>query len=322
MNATMYIGREAFVPAETREQAKALFARSVERVEVETHSFCNRRCDYCPNSSGDRLGENKRIPEDIWRLLLANLREIDFAGSVILTSYNEPLADPMILQRIREVREHLPRAGIGIFTNGDYLRAGSFPDLATAGLNYLHISIHTSPGEKFNKIVALNQIAKLVKRIDAAVQFHSLRKNELVAATVPHDKMAIEIRAVNYWKRGQDRGGLLDGFPSQPARTLPCHYPFAHFHMGFQGNVVPCCNVRSDSEAHKPYRYGNLRDFGSIFEAYAGRIAAAWRRHLISFEPKDDPCRTCSVGFMTMVPKELKKMRAAWEQHVRDRAVE
>lgn len=101
----MYIGSEAFTPATDRESAKALFARSVERIEVETHSYCNRRCDYCPNTVGDRLGANQRMAGDIWFLLLSNLREIDYAANFIFTSYNEPLADKIILQRIREARE-------------------------------------------------------------------------------------------------------------------------------------------------------------------------------------------------------------------------
>ncbi len=317
----MYIGKEAFVPATDRQTAKALFARSVERVEVETHSYCNRRCDYCPNAVGDRRVENKRIPDDIWYLLLSDLREIEYAGGFILTSYNEPLADRMILQRIREVREYLPRAGTGIYTNGDYLTPDYLAELATAGLGYMHISIHTRPGDKYNDIYALNHIAKLVRRIKTPVHFQSLEPNEFIVARVPHKTMEIEIRAVNYWQHGTDRGGLLQSFPAHPARTLPCHYPFAHFHMGFEGTIVPCCHIRSDAEAHKPYRYGNVRDFGSVFEAYASRIAAQWRRHLISFEAKQGPCRTCTAGFMSQDPEALNKFEGAWERHVRDNAL-
>ncbi len=143
----MYIGPEAFTPALDRESAKALFARSVERIEVETHSYCNRRCDYCPNAVGDRLGENKRLPDDLWFLLLENLREIDYASNFIFTSYNEPLSDRIILQRIREAREHIPRARTMIYTNGDYLKPAYLAELAQAGLDYVHISIHTRPGQ-------------------------------------------------------------------------------------------------------------------------------------------------------------------------------
>ena len=72
----MYIGKEAFEAITEREASKRLFQQTVQRIEVETHSYCNRRCDYCPNAIGDRLGENQRMADDLWFLLLDNLREI------------------------------------------------------------------------------------------------------------------------------------------------------------------------------------------------------------------------------------------------------
>ena len=317
----MYIGKEAFSPARDRQSAKELFARSVQRIEVETHSYCNRRCDYCPNAAGDRLGENRRMDDEIWFLLLDNLREIGYASNFIFASYNEPLADRIILQRIREAREYLPQARLMIYTNGDYLNPAYLAELTEAGLDYLHISIHTSPGERYGEVPALNHIAQLVKRMDTAVHFQQLKAGEFIVAKMPHEKMEIEIRAINYWQHGTDRGGLIDGIAVRPDRTMPCHFPFAHFHMGYTGTVVPCCHIRSDSESHRSYRYGNLHDHGSIFEIYAGQVATDWRRHLVSFNPKMDPCRTCSVGFLSQDPKVFEQVRRAWEMHVRNESV-
>lgn len=312
----MYIGRESFVPAANREMAKELFARSVDRIEVETHSYCNRRCDYCPNAGGSRLGANTRMPDELWYLLLSNLREIDYAAAFILTSYNEPLADRMILQRIREVREYLPRAGTGLFTNGDYLNPEYLAEIAEAGLGYMSISIHTPPGGTYDDVDALNRIAEVIRRIGTPVHFQSLKPNEFIFAQVPHATMQIDVRAVNYWLHGSDRGGLLDGFSDRPVRALPCHSPFSLFHMGFDGTVVPCCNIRGDLEAHAPYRYGNLRDFGSIFEAYASRVATEWRRHLVSTQAKEGPCRHCT--FLSHDPNVPDDVSDAWATHVRE----
>jgi hypothetical protein len=86
--------------------------------------------------------------------------------------------------------------------------------------------------------------------------------------------------------------------------------------------VVPCCHIRSDSEARRPYRYGNVLDYGSIFQIYASRIATEWRRHLISFEGKEGPCRTCSAGFMTQDPKALATVREARERFVKNETLE
>ena len=178
----MYIGKEAFEAITEREASKRLFQQTVQRIEVETHSYCNRRCDYCPNAIGDRLGENQRMADDLWFLLLDNLREINYRGNFIFTSYNEPLADRMILQRIREAREHLPQARLMIYSNGDYLDRAYLADLAASGLNYLHVSIHTRPGDKYGDVPALNHIAKLVKRTGGSVSYKTLRPNEFIVA--------------------------------------------------------------------------------------------------------------------------------------------
>lgn len=314
---SMYIGKEAFFPADNREAAKELFARSVERIEVETHSYCNRRCDYCPNAVGDRLGENVRIPDDIWSTILANLTEIDYKERFVFTSYNEPLADRAIVQRIREVRRALPLARTMIYTNGDYLDSNYLAELADAGVHYLHISIHARPGSGYSDLAALNHIAKIVKRMGVTVRFRHWKAGEYLIAQVPHHSMDISVRAVNFLQHGTNRGGLLSGIGTpQVERTHPCHFPFAHFHIGFEGTVVPCCHIRSDLDAHRQYQYGNLREFGSIFEAFASGIATKWRRHLISLEPKADPCKTCSVGFVSLDPKVMDRVQQAWERHV------
>jgi hypothetical protein len=318
----MYLGRESFVPQLDRASAKELFRRNVRRIEIETHSYCNRRCAYCPNVVGDRLGDNKRMADDIWWLVLENLKEVDFDANFILNSYNEPLADRIILDRIRETRAMLPKARTMIYTNGDYLTPAYVEELAKAGLQYMHVSIHMGTDDKYSDIYALDRISEVTTRMGIPAKYTSLKSREFVFARAPHKSIDIEIRAINYWKHGTDRGGLLSGFGEHAARTAPCHFVFSHFHIGFEGMVVPCCHIRSDTEAHRPYRYGNVRDYGSIFQVYAGRIATEWRRHLISFEEKEGPCRTCTAGFMTQDPKALSVVRNAWERYVKNETLQ
>lgn len=312
----MYIGQDAFLPARTRDEAKILFAKSVARVEVETHSYCNRRCDYCPNVVGDRLGDNKRMPEHLWQMLLDNLSEIDYAHNLVFTSYNEPLADRIILERVAQARQMLPRARLLIYSNGDYLDADYLQALAEAGLNYLHVSIHTRPGAVYAEVPALNNIYKLGRRIKRPMQFTALKPGQFIVAKVPHPRIEIEVRAINYWTHGTDRGGLIEGGRQATGRTLPCFFPFSHFHVGFEGTVVPCCHIRSDSPVHEAYRYGNLAEFGSIFAAYASRAATQWRRALISPETKKSPCDTCTVAFLSDKPEVLAQTEQIWRQRV------
>lgn len=313
----MYVGKEVFQEQLDREKAKELFYKSVGRVEIETHSFCNRRCNYCPNVSGDRLSENKRISPQHWQKILANLAEIDYKRNLVFQSYNEPLADRNIIECISQARAACPKSRIMIYTNGDYLDEEYLEELSYAGLNYMHVSIHTRYNGKYSEVDSLNLISKLIKRTNCDISFKSFMPNQHIIANIPHDHIEIDVRAINFFDQGNNRGGLVDAVPTPPVRTAPCHFPFAHFYVGFSGNVIPCCHVRSDVDAHAHYLWGNLSEYDSIFQAWASEQGAQWRRHLISLEPKKSPCDTCSASFLSNDPKVLNQVKLAWERHVK-----
>lgn len=312
----MHVGADVFTAWPDRASAKVVFSRSVSRIEVETHSYCNRRCNYCPNVAGDRLGENKRMRAEHWEMILGDLAEISFAGNLVFTSYNEPLADRAILDRIREARRALPRARLLVYSDGDYLDGAYLDELGEAGLHYLHISVHTRYNGRYSEVDALDLIAKLIRRVSRPIRYKRLVANEFILAQIPHPVMEIEVRAINFQRHGIDRAGLVQLERKPPTRTAPCHFVFAHFHVGFSGNVVPCCHVRSDSEAHAGLRYGNLDEFGSIFQAWAGSAGAAWRRELITSLPKRSPCDRCAVAFLGGGSAELEQARQIWMRHV------
>ena len=261
----MQFGQTAFNPITDREVAKRYFASTVGRVEVETHSYCNRRCSYCPNVVGDRLGENVRMEETVWRMVLDNLAEIGFSKNFVMNSYNEPLADRAILDRIREARAAMPNARLMIYTNGDYLDPEYIEALAEAGLNYMHISIHMRKDDKYSDIYAINRMLEISVRAGIAARIRTVRSNEYIIAAMPHPHLEIETRAINFMRNGTDRGGLLPDMTPAAKRTAPCFFPFAHFHIGFSGNIVPCCHIRSDRPEHEEYLIGNLSEYGSIF---------------------------------------------------------
>ena len=317
----MYLGAEVFQPQLDRESAKAVFAKSVGRVEVETHSYCNRRCNYCPNVVGDRLGENKQMRPEHWQMVLGNLAEIGFSQNLVFTSYNEPLADPAIVDRLREARVALPKSRLMVYTNGDYLDEAYLARLAEVGLDYMHVSIHTRLNGAYSEVDALDLIARLVRRLKTPIRYKQLKAGQFIVAQIPHPRIEIEVRAINYQQHGTDRAGLVSLQRKAPTRTAPCHFPFAHFHVGFSGNVAPCCHVRSDAPQHASYGYGNLDDYGSIFQAWASRHGASWRSELITDLPKQTPCDGCSVGFLDGGEKARQQARAIWMRHVQSGVV-
>jgi len=313
----MYIGPEMYVEVTDREKAKAVFKSTVQRVEMETHSYCNRRCSYCPNVVGDRLGENLQMPADLWETIVSGLAEIDYDKFLILNYYNEPLADRSILDRIREARARIPKCRIMIYTNGDYLEPSYVDELAEAGLDYMHVSIHLKRGDRYTDLYVVNRINEVSVRMGIPARITTLKSGQYAIAQAPHRTMEIEVRGINFYDLGTDRGGLIGDIATAAKRSAPCTFPFQHFVISYNGLVAPCCHIRSDRPEHKDFIYGNLRDYGSIFHAFCSAPAAAWRREMVSAAEKRSPCDTCAAGAPN--PEHLAHFANAHKSYVVDR---
>lgn len=311
----MYIGAPAFAGIADRLQARELFRLSVSRVEIETHSYCNRRCAYCPNRDGHRLGENVHIDDGLFALVLENLAEIAFSGVMVLSSYDEPLADRAILKRLAQAKAALPGAELALYSNGDYLKPDYLEELAEAGLKSLTLSIHPKGAEAFSGGFVRIRMKQMEQRLGIPLKGTRMRPGQYVIAEAPHPKVRIEVRAVDHFALGTRRGNLVPEVKAPPEpRRAPCNFPFSHFTMGYTGNIVPCCHIVSDAPEHQSCVIGNLKTFGSIFQAFASGTAAAWRRHLITGEVKREPCRSCSVPFPALSGAGMAALRQAAEK--------
>lgn len=236
------------------------------------------------------------MPADIWEMIVGGLQEIDYSRNLILNYYNEPLADRVILERIREARARVPKCRIMIYSNGDYLEPALIDELAEAGLNYLHVSIHLKRGDRYSDLYVVNRINEISVRMGIPAKITQIRSGEFIVAQAPHRALEIEVRAINFYKHGTDRGGLIEDVVTAEKRSASCYFPYAHFVVGYNGLLAPCCHIRSDRPEHEPYIYGNLRDYGSIFQAFMSARAAAWRLEVGSERVKRSPCDTCSAG--------------------------
>lgn len=95
--------------------------KDIKLVEIELFNYCNRTCNWCPNSYIDRKSEKKYLNFEIFTGLLQELKNKDFKGVISFSRYNEPFAD---IQRMTmgyfAVKHFLPDSKIVANTNGDY----------------------------------------------------------------------------------------------------------------------------------------------------------------------------------------------------------
>jgi hypothetical protein len=273
-----------------------LFKEHVELVEFETTSYCNRTCSFCPNSFIDRLSEKLTMPEHSWRAILDGLREVDYSSTIVWSRYSEPLSERRILQRIREVREAAPGSRICINSNGDYLDADYLRELEEAGLDRLWVDIYFPDDETYDLEAAREYHDKFLKRIKRTARL--LAQVPELSHRIASDKfeMVTHVRNVAAMKAMDlsDRGGLIQ-IARQTMRDAPCYAPYKHLVIDWDGSIVICCQLRSDSPAHRSGVVGKIGVDGvGLADAYV-RLAG-WRSQLRGYGPKTGPCATCNVS--------------------------
>ncbi len=274
------------------QEAAALFKHSVHMVEIEVSSYCNRKCWFCPNSTYDRMSENKLMPADMYSSILRQLASISYDGTITYSRYNEPLADKMILERIAEARRMLPNTQLHTNTNGDYLDLEYIEQLYAVGLRSLNIQIYLPNKERYNheKIKAAGD--KILKRVQLPHTLVRDTPGEWYEKKLHYRDMAIRLYGRNFETGGTSRGGEVP-IHLDYQRTSPCLIPFWAVYIDHDGSTVPCCNLRSDIPAHESYVIGRLAQQPDLFLQYTNRFAANFRTSLITDGVKKGLCSNC-----------------------------
>lgn len=300
------------------EVARALFKQFVRFVEIETFTFCNRKCWFCPNSGmpsrQDRAG-NRYMDETLYLRILGDLRSIEYDGQIQFGRYNEPLADRIILTRIRQAREHCPKAFLYTHTNGDYLTREYLEELSSAGLNAIRLQTYLGNNDRYDdarmQARQKQQLEKLGLRIARTlVSVVEYRHYHLT----DYPKLQLTIDARNFDRIGIDRGGLVQVNVPKAERTAPCMAPFKSLYIDWTGDTVPCCNIRSDAPMHQKYIVSRLQEGAGVFDAYVALYA--WRKGLLRFGPKAAPCNTCNHETKSVPPEAAGWLDALYQQLV------
>ena len=273
---------------EKRECCKKFLAS----IEIETFSFCNRRCWFCPNRLIDRHSDNHYMSEEMYLKILTELQEIDYSNEIAFSRYNEPLSDRIILTRIKQAREYCPKAYLLSNTNGDYLTREYLEELVFAGLNELRIQCYFEEHEEFSFLVYKQRLNKIVKKlkIDSYV-IDEVKENDRFKATLAFDGLNLTFFSLNMCEFGNNRGGSLDNM-KEYHRTQNCVLPFRKMFIDYTGAYMLCCNMRSDVKEHQPYIIGDVAK-ESVFDIFCGKKMIEMRKLIGTGQHLPKPCSAC-----------------------------
>jgi cyclic pyranopterin phosphate synthase len=198
---------------------KGIFFRDMfENVNVETTTWCNRRCEWCPNSVFDRgLRENQRwMPTKLIHKIIDELGAIGYRGKFSPHSYGEPLLDKRIPELIAYARKAMPHANIVLKSNGDLLTPELYTTLVSAGVDLVNVT-------QYDPVPSRRQ-RELCDYLDKHPKEKSHFKHESMYPPKPL----------------YNRGGLVS--PTIVSNRPRCLLPMSPVVIAWNGDVVLCCN--------------------------------------------------------------------------------
>ena len=269
-----------------------LFKKNIDNINLETSTYCNRKCGYCPVST---YGRNFKLFMDLklFKNIINSLKIINYNHSFCLNLYNEPLADQNFGFYIRFIRENLPLSVIQTNSNGDYIKnLNDLYLLEEFGLNKIKITMHVPKNKSYSKADAELSIYKFAKKIN----FNLNKKNiSELCFNFRINKLFVHVQSPNFFIEGTDRGGSINTTKISKNRISPCVKPFREFTIYHDGTVTPCCDIFNNINFNK-YSISkiNANDLNSIFNIYASQKLSEWRLHTFGWNLKENVCKTCS----------------------------
>jgi hypothetical protein len=300
------VSPENLLTTQDPELSAELFRRSVTMVEIEVFSYCNRRCWFCPNAHIDRISQNTHMRPEIYTSILSQLASIEYQGRISYSRYNEPLADKIILERLRQAGAILPRALLHTNTNGDYLTPEYLEELYDAGLRSMNVQIYLKNHERYDHDRIDERGEQTVRRLELPYQVTVDQPGVWYEMQIEYRNMKIRLYGRNFAVNGTSRGDQVD-IHRDYVRTLPCATPFWSVYIDYNGKMVPCCNYRSDVPDHASYI---LSEHPDLFATYASAKATSFRRSMLTLEPKTGPCANCRFALEEMTPARIDRMNA------------
>ncbi|WP_297296345.1 SPASM domain-containing protein [uncultured Brachyspira sp.] len=274
---------------------KEILEKNLYLIEIEIASYCNRTCWFCPNSIVDRHTNNIELEEELYLKIINDLKEINYSNKVSFHRFNEPLANrELILKRVKQAREALPYADLQIFTNGDYLNRDYLYELRKAGINTIIMSYYSKENNQFDvENIIKPAMEKRAKKLGLEYNILFYNNKEYTIKFDYYDLYFI-YKARNFEEIGSDRGGSINSshIRKENIRDYGCFFPITDLYIDYNGLVMPCCNMRSDLEIHKPYILGDIHD-NNLFEIFTSEKFVNMRKYLYSDTVKHGPCEHC-----------------------------
>jgi hypothetical protein len=281
-------------------EMKKAFKQAVNKIEIEPSTQCNRRCTYCPNSTPElahRLKHNEFFDMKMFEKMLFDLKEIDYCDKIALVGMNEFFMHEQNFEYAKMIKAMLPKSYLQVYSNGDYLDDALLERAESAGVDLLMVSFHQQAGKPYSDEDVLDRADKFMRRTNLPLTITDHQKGVRLHMQAHMKTMHIAAGLVNWQDDGHNWGGSLECGRELAAPDVPCESPVNVLCLAQNGDFTLCCNVpreRTQENVANGAVLGNLKDFPSMFHAYASDAMLYWRQHSFSTQRMPKLCQDCS----------------------------
>ncbi len=237
------------------------------QIQIETCSFCNNDCHFCPASTAVDQRPKSFMSWEIIHILTDQLKSIQYNGLISLFNNNDPLIDKRLAEFIRHFKKELPAARIEIYTNGILLNMKIAAELWDAGLDSLMVDHYYTKTERNKKI----EIFIEEYRNSSYAKSHTVTINEINKEI---------IRSSRGGEAPNKKQGKGEGF---------CAYPFMQFNVNYKGDVHLCCN-----DVYYQQIFGNIAE-KHIREIWNSPKYQAMRKRFLKDDRNFGICKNCDT---------------------------
>ena len=219
------------------------------RISIETLSFCNRTCSFCPLAwSQDERGRN-RMSDALYANIVEQLGVLEFKGVAQMFLLSEPTIDTSIKSKLRALREACPKVTTYISSNGDLFdkidqTRGREAALVTidalyeSGLTTLNLNIYDegpAQAERFTSLIN-DVVEKLgARRTEHKYSRHRGRRIALTDMRIETNESQ-NVTNVLYIKTKAERVNIV-------APRAYCARTQRHLVIEWDGAVPICCAI-------------------------------------------------------------------------------
>lgn len=249
-------------------------AGQLKTVHIETRLMCNGQCVFCAAAVQYDSRPDQSMPEELFRKVILDLRDMDYNQRISPYCNNEPLLDQRIYDFVQFARTSCPKATLELKTNGMSLTEEKLRRLSSAGLDFLYVNDYHTNERISERLTAL------------CSKFPRLGPTKIVYGNRSFKETAGKI----------NRAGTNPAMsPVERPMAVFCYRPFEMLTITADGSVSTCSNDLMFRNT-----IGNAHE-KSLAELWQGEAMNRLRADLLSHRRLVGvACQTCDYQGLTL----------------------